>query len=65
LVRRSPDPDDRRLVRVVPTPHGLAVLRRLTRAHLAELGRLAPAFENLWAGLEPNKHLAPERRTGA
>jgi DNA-binding MarR family transcriptional regulator len=64
LVRRRPDPDDRRLVRVRATPHGTAVLRRLTRAHLAELARLAPALEALWAGLEPTTHLPPGRRDG-
>jgi DNA-binding MarR family transcriptional regulator len=62
LVRRVPDPDDRRVVRVRPTAHGSAVLRRLSRAHLAELARLAPAFDGLWDGLEPTTHLPPERR---
>jgi DNA-binding MarR family transcriptional regulator len=65
LVRRRPDPDDRRLVRVRLSPHGSAVLRRLTRAHLAELARLAPALEALWAGLEPTAHLPPTHRAGA
>ena len=65
LVRRRPDPDDRRLVRIRPTAHGTAVLRRLTRAHIAELGRLAPALEALWAGLEPTTHLPPAQRDGA
>jgi DNA-binding MarR family transcriptional regulator len=64
LVRRRPDADDRRLVRVRATPHGNAVLRRLTRAHLAELARLAPALEALWAGLEPTTHLPPGQRDG-
>jgi len=62
LVRRRPDPDDRRVVRVRPTPHGNAVLRRLSRAHLAELARLAPTLEALWAGLEPTTHLPPDSR---
>ena len=62
LVRRVPDPDDRRVVRVRPTAHGNAVLRKLSRAHLAELARLAPTFDELWAGLEPTTHLPPERR---
>ena len=64
LVRRTPDKDDRRLVRVRPTPRGNAVLRRLTRAHLAELARLVPSLEGLWAGLQPTTHLPPEQRTG-
>ena len=62
LVRRVADPLDRRLVRLRPTPHGNAVLRRLARAHLAELARLAPVYEALWDGLEPTKHLPPARR---
>jgi DNA-binding MarR family transcriptional regulator len=62
LVQRSPDPADKRLVRVLATQRGSEVLRRLSRAHLAELARLAPAFEELWAGLEPTKHLPPARR---
>ena len=65
LVRRVSDPVDRRLVRLRPTPHGNAVLRRLTRAHLAELARLAPVYDALWAGLEPTKHLPPARRPEA
>jgi DNA-binding MarR family transcriptional regulator len=65
LVRRVPDSHDRRLVRVRATTHGTAVLRRLSRAHVAELARLAPAFEVLWAGLEPTKHLPPDQRTPA
>jgi DNA-binding MarR family transcriptional regulator len=62
LVRRTVDPTDRRLVRLRPTAHGNAVLRSLTRAHLDELARLAPVHEGLWDGLEPTKHLPPERR---
>ena len=65
LVRRTPDPSDRRLVRLRATRHGNAVLRHLTRAHLAELTRIAPGYERLWEGLEPTKHLAPERRIEA
>jgi DNA-binding MarR family transcriptional regulator len=63
LVTRSSDPDDRRLVRLRATPRGNAILRRLTRAHLTELSRLAPTYEGLWDGLEPTKHLPPDRRT--
>jgi DNA-binding MarR family transcriptional regulator len=64
VVRRTSDPADRRVVRVRPTPRGNAILRKLTQAHLAELGRLAPAFEGLWSGLEPTKHLPAGRRVG-
>jgi DNA-binding MarR family transcriptional regulator len=62
LVRREADPEDRRLVRVRATARGDAVLRKLSRAHLDELARLAPAFEGLWEGLEPTTHLPPDRR---
>ena len=65
LVRRVADPGDRRLVRLRPTPRGNAVLRRPARAHLAELARLAPVYEGLWDGLEPTKHLPPDRRPEA
>lgn len=65
LVVRTPDPDDRRLVRLRPTAHGMNVLRRLSSAHLAELARLAPVYEGLWVGLEPTKHLPPDRRSDA
>jgi DNA-binding MarR family transcriptional regulator len=62
LVRRVADPDDGRVVRVQPTAHGRAVLHKLSHAHLAELGRLAPAFDRLWDGLEPTAHLPPDHR---
>jgi DNA-binding MarR family transcriptional regulator len=63
LVRRVVDADDRRVVRLRPTPHGNAVLRRLSRAHLAELARLGPAYERLWEGLAPPARIG--RRAGA
>jgi len=62
LVERQPDAKDGRVVRVRPTREGLAALKRLTRAHIDELGRLAPSLEGLWSGLEPTKHLPPDRR---
>jgi DNA-binding MarR family transcriptional regulator len=65
LVERHSDPADRRLARIHLTPRGAAILRRLTHTHLDELARLAPAFEGLWDGLVPTKHLPPERRVGA
>jgi DNA-binding MarR family transcriptional regulator len=40
LVRRGPDPDDRRLVRVLLTERGERVLARLSALHRAELGRM-------------------------
>jgi DNA-binding MarR family transcriptional regulator len=62
LVERTSDPSDRRVVRLRLTADGAAVLRRLTRAHLDELGRLGPVPAGLWQGLEPTKHLRPDRR---
>jgi DNA-binding MarR family transcriptional regulator len=47
LVDRQTDPDDRRLTRLQVTPEGEAVLRRLTRQHVAEIQRLAPIIEAL------------------
>lgn len=47
LVDRQTDPDDRRLTRLRVTPEGEAVLRRLTRQHVAEIRRLAPIIEAL------------------
>jgi len=41
LVRRRPDADDRRVVRLTLTPAGRRVLTRLTDAHVAELADLA------------------------
>lgn len=40
LVRRGPDPDDARAVRVRLTEHGEQVLARLTALHRAELARM-------------------------
>lgn len=65
LAERQRDPADRRLARIHLTPRGAAILRRLTHTHLDERARLAPAFEGLWDGLAPTKHLPPERRVGA
>ncbi|WP_214401107.1 MarR family winged helix-turn-helix transcriptional regulator [Pseudonocardia lacus] len=44
LVARAPDPDDRRLVRVLLTDHGERVLARLSALHRAELHRLQPVL---------------------
>lgn len=40
LVRRVPDAEDHRIVRLRLTPKGAGKLRRLSRLHLAELRRL-------------------------
>lgn len=65
LLQRTPDPTDRRVVRLRLTRAGHGVLRRLTQAHLTELNRLGPVYQGLWEGLEPTSHLAPDRRPKA
>ncbi len=52
LVKRAPDPDDRRVVRLKLTPLGSRRLERLTALHLEELGRLVPRMQAIWKGLE-------------
>jgi DNA-binding MarR family transcriptional regulator len=44
LVRRDPDPDDRRLVRVSLSPHGEELLARLSRQNRSELRVLQQAL---------------------
>jgi len=48
-VRRCPDSDDARLVRVRLTALGDQRIRRLAKLHLQELHRLAPLFDRLGA----------------
>lgn len=50
FVRRSPDPTDHRVVRVVLTRRGRDVVRALSQVHLAELRRLAPLLGTLVDG---------------
>lgn len=52
LVKRAPDPDDQRVVRLRLTPLGARRLARLAALHLEELGRLVPAMQAVWKGLE-------------
>jgi DNA-binding MarR family transcriptional regulator len=47
VVRRQPDPDDGRVVRVQLTEKGDQLVTRLTKAHLAELHKLASALNEL------------------
>ena len=54
LVRRWPDRDDQRIVRLRLTARGADKLRRLTSVTLEELARLSPGFQLVWAGLEPS-----------
>jgi DNA-binding MarR family transcriptional regulator len=51
LVRRDPDPDDNRIVRLALTRQGEERLQALAAAHLEQLARLRPDVERLWAGL--------------
>jgi DNA-binding MarR family transcriptional regulator len=52
LVKRAPDPDDQRVVRLKLTPLGARRLERLAALHLEELGRLVPRMQAIWKGLE-------------
>jgi DNA-binding MarR family transcriptional regulator len=47
LVRREPDPDDGRLVRVRLTAKGDSILGELTEAHLVQLHDLAAVLDQL------------------
>ena len=51
LVRRVPDLDDNRVVRLELTREGDERLAALAAAHLEQLARLRPDVERLWAGL--------------
>ena len=53
LIRRVPDEDDLRVVRVEVTDEGETRLAELATAHLEELSRLRPSFEQLWKHLPP------------
>ena len=55
LVRRGPDPEDARIVRVTLTRKGDRLVTKLTAAHLAQLDSLAAALNELTAG----GHAAP------
>jgi DNA-binding MarR family transcriptional regulator len=50
LVRRRPDPEDARIVRVTLTRKGDRLVTILTAAHLAKLDSLAAALNELTAG---------------
>lgn len=51
LVRRRADDNDQRVVRLEPTAEGKKRLAVLASAHLEELSRLRPSFDQLWAEL--------------
>jgi DNA-binding MarR family transcriptional regulator len=52
LVKRTPDPESRSVVRVTLTPVGTAKLDALAEAHLQEIAHLAPTMQTLWRALE-------------
>jgi DNA-binding MarR family transcriptional regulator len=52
LVKRTPDPESRSVVRVTLTPVGMAKLEALAEAHLQEIAHLAPTMRTLWRALE-------------
>ncbi len=52
LVKRTPDPESRSVVRVTLTPVGMAKLDALAEAHLQEIAHLAPTMRTLWRALE-------------
>jgi DNA-binding MarR family transcriptional regulator len=59
LVRRVADPDDARVVRIRLTSKGNRLVTELTRAHIAELQKLAVTLNELARGGEvAGEHLA-------
>lgn len=62
LVKRKPDPEDGRVVRVKITAKASRVLDKLAALHLDELNRLSGSADALTRGLEPTKHLPPSQR---
>jgi DNA-binding MarR family transcriptional regulator len=59
LVRRTPDPQSRSVVRVTLTAVGEAKLDALAEAHLQELAHLAPTMRTLWRALEQGDGRGP------
>ncbi|HEY9242559.1 MAG TPA: MarR family winged helix-turn-helix transcriptional regulator [Streptosporangiaceae bacterium] len=58
LVRRMADQDDARVVRVTLTAKGNRLVIQLTKAHLAELRKLAVTLNELTPGVVAEQHLA-------
>jgi DNA-binding MarR family transcriptional regulator len=52
LVKRTPDPGSRSVVRVTLTRAGEVKLDALAEAHLQEITHLAPTMRTLWRALE-------------
>ncbi len=59
LVKRTPDPTSRSVVRVTLTPSGEAKLDALAEAHLQEITHLAPTMQTLWHALEDGDGSVP------
>ena len=55
LVRRVPDPDDRRLVRLALTPMGARKLEAITIRALEQLDRISPRLRGIWKAFEPSR----------
>jgi len=51
LVKRVPDPHDQRVVRLALTRPGAEKLERISRANLAEIGRLGAGFQDVWKAI--------------
>ena len=51
LLRRAPDAEDHRVVRLHLTPDGSRRLARLAAAHVEELQRLSNRMSPIWLGL--------------
>jgi DNA-binding MarR family transcriptional regulator len=62
LVRRKADSEDGRVVRVRLTPKANRLITKLNAHHGEELKRLGASVESLTGGLQPTKHLPPDRR---
>lgn len=52
LVKRTPDPNNRSVVRVTLTAAGAAKLDLLAEAHMEEITHLAPTMRTLWRVLQ-------------
>jgi len=70
LVKRSPDPNTKAVVRVTLTPAGTGKLDALAQAHLQEIAHLAPTMRTLWRAVERSdgEHPAarrPRKKTAA
>lgn len=52
LVARKRDASDQRVVRLALTRSGASKLDRISRANLAELGRLGPELQEVWGAID-------------